>query len=77
MNRSRIRQSMMEHLESVGWTQGDNDLFIDELPNLWEKLMNEGLLREAMLRGFTYYHFCKIARQKKLFADIGIDVRTE
>lgn len=62
--RTKIQKSMREHLESVGWTEGNDQKIFDELPNMWRKLETDGLMPEIKAKGMTFQHFVASAQNK-------------
>ena len=56
---------MHDHLVSKGYPDMTNDQILAELPVMWTKLGNEGLLVEPIKQGMTYQHFVNIAIHKR------------
>lgn len=62
--KEKIKKSMLEHLNSVGYPNISNVDIINQLPHLWNKLSRENLLDELVAKGFTYEMFTNIAIAK-------------
>ena len=68
--KSKIKASMLAHLQSKGYPDNlNNNQVMQEIPNLWTKLAKEGLLTELIEKGLTYQHFEGIANQEKQKSD--------
>ncbi len=63
--KEKIKKSMNDHLVSKGYPDITNDQILAELPVLWKKLSDEGLLEEPIKQGMTYQHFVNIAIHKR------------
>ena len=61
----KIKDSMLEYLKNRGYPDMTRDAIVVELPRLWDKLNDEGLLTEMINRGFKFEQFQQIALQKK------------
>ena len=73
----KVRKSIEEYLKQVGWTQGNDQIILKELPNLWRKLETDGLMEEIKKKGMTYQHFVNVAHQKKQESDLMEAIRAD
>ena len=65
----KIKESMVEHLKTKGYPDMTRDAIQAEMPRLWDKLIDEGLLTEMINRGLKFEQFQQIALQKQYEAD--------
>lgn len=63
--KQKIKESMINHLKTKGYPDMTYDAIAAEIPRLWDKLSDEGLLKDLIARGFKFEHFRQIALQKK------------
>lgn len=65
--KAACRQVMFSHLEERGYPNIDESAILDELPAMWEKLTNAGLMPE----GFYYADFERLALGKAIAARLS------
>lgn len=60
----KMKKSMQEHLDSVGWQYGQNKKVINELSEIWKKMESEGLAYYMRSMGITQLTFITHAYKK-------------
>lgn len=65
IDKQKIKEVMVAQLKTQGYPDMSRDAILAEVPRLWDKLNDEGLLTEAIQQGLTFEIFRRIALQKK------------
>lgn len=65
--KQKIKDTMQEHLKAKGWPDNlSYDSIVAELPAMWDKLNDKGLLTDLIARGFRFEQFRELALRKKM-----------
>lgn len=71
--REEIKQLMLVHLTSQGWQRGNDQMVFNQLPVMWKKLVESGLIKKFTDLGFSYVYFKKTAERSFLKKEMGIN----
>lgn len=66
-HKEKVKKLMVDHLTSVGWIAGKNDLVMRELKNMWIKIEDAGLI----LPGMNFQGFATKAQEQFMLSEVN------
>ncbi len=67
-----IRKRMEAYQTKEGWRKGDDDKLEELLPEIWNDLLNSGLITKYVKQGFSYLDFREVAIRTRILIDAGL-----